>query len=178
LPVGRAGARRYADAIFELARESGEYERWDYDLGLMGQVFRDRGVQRFFEDPKRQPAEKHDAIRKMFGGRVRPEALNLLLILTDRDRTGDLPVIQERYEERARQEHGIVVAEVTTAIPVDAAERVRIQAELERTTGKRVQMHTNVDPEIIGGLVVRIGDKLMDGSVRTSLLQLRERLAR
>lgn len=176
MPSLGAGARRYAQAVFELARESGKYEEWLDDLQTMNAVFEDRLVGRYFLDPKQRNLEKVDAVRQMFAGRVQPEALNLLMILVERGRTPLLPRILERYQSLSREAHGIVIAEVTTAIPVEEDERQRIAEELGRMTGKQVQLQTKVDPEIIGGMIARIGDKLIDGSVRTSLLQLRQSL--
>ena len=178
MPSGAGStARRYADAVFELARESQDFEGWHDDLELLADVFKDRVIVRFFSDPKRSVQEKHGGAHRMFEGRIKPEALNLLLMLIDRGRVEIIPAVMDRYDERAREAHGIVIAEVTTAIQVDAEERRRIAEELTRMTGKRVQLQTKVDDSIIGGLVVRIGDKLIDGSVRTSLQQLRQRLA-
>ncbi len=176
LPRAGASARRYAQAAFELGREKGNLQSWQDDIELMAAVFEDRQVRAYFGDPKRRAVEKKDSARRMFEGRVQPETLNLLLLLTERGRAVLLPDVKQRFDMFVREELGLVVAQVTTAIPVDDAERDRIALELGRLTGKRVQVETTVDPQIIGGLIARVGDKLIDGSVRTSLLQLRQHI--
>lgn len=176
MPSVGTGARRYAQAVFELARESGRFEEWQKDLQLMAEVFQNRSVELYFLDPKASLREKQEAVRQMFEGRVQPEAFNFVRMLVERQRTGALPRILELYEELGREEAGVVVAEVTTAIPVDAEEREHIGNQLSRMTGKKVQLQTSVNPELIGGMVARIGDKLIDGSVRTALEGLRRSL--
>jgi F-type H+-transporting ATPase subunit delta len=177
LPRGSGSARRYAQAIAELAQESGGWDAWDNDLKLMSQVFGDRYVARWFEDPKRTAQEKENMVRRMFEGRSGPLALNVARMLARQNRTYLLPEIYERYQALARRAHGVVVAQVTTAVPVDGAEQQRIAEHLAQITGAlRVELRTQVDPSIIGGLVARVGDRLIDGSVATQLQQLRQRL--
>lgn len=175
MPSESGSARRYAQAIFELARENGAWDAWNNDLELMAQVFADPAAQSYFADPK-HGAQKEQLVRTLFEGKVGPLALNVARMLATQGRTYLIPRIHERFQALAREYHGIVIAEVTTAVPVDASERERIAAELGRITGKRVQVTTRVDPSIIGGLVARVGDKLIDGSVVTQLQQLRQRL--
>lgn len=170
-------ARRYAQAVFELGQEKGNLEAWLDDLELMADVFADRRVVAFFVDPKRRGHEKGDAAQRMFGGRIQQESLNLLQMLIDRSRVGIIPDVRDRLDRMILESQNIVEAQVTTAVPVDAAEEQRIAEYLGRLTGgKRVEVETRVDPEIIGGIIARVGDKLIDGSARTSLLHLRERL--
>lgn len=176
MPSAGGSARRYAQAVFELARENGAWDAWDTDLGLLSDVFTDRSVARYFGDPKRTTGEKERLVRELFEGKIGPLALNVVRMLADQGRTQLLPAIYERFRALARAHHNIVIADVTTAVPVDAREREYIAAELGRRTGKRVEVRTRVDPEIIGGLVARVGDQLIDGSVRTQLLQLRQRM--
>ncbi len=177
MPSARASARRYAQAIFELGEESGSTDKWAQDLELMSEVFSDPGVERYFRDPKQGTEKKKQAVVRIFEGRVGPQSLNVLRMLAERQRTEIIPLIYEGFQALVRQARGIVVADVTTAIEVDDAEKERIAEHLARMTGgKRVAIRTHVNPEIIGGFVARVGDQLIDGSVATSLQQLRHRL--
>lgn len=176
MPSGGASARRYGQAVFELAQEAGSVDTWHKDLQLMAEVFQDRQVEAYFLDPKRNISGKQAAAGKMFDGRVQPQALNLLRLLVERGRIEILPLVLDRFETLVRQSLGIVTAEVTTAIEIDHDEEQRIGERLSRMTGKRVRIEKKVDPAIIGGLVARIEDQLIDGSVVTSLQQLRQRL--
>ncbi len=172
----RGSGRRYAEAIAQLAQESGGWDAWNNDLKLMSEVFSDRDVIRYFADPKRTAQEKEAMASRMFQGRIGPLAFNVARMLARQHRVHLVPEIHERFQELAREYHGIVIAEVTTAVPVDTQEQQRIADHLGRITGKQVQLRTKVDPSIIGGLVARVGDKLIDGSVVTQLQQLRQRL--
>jgi F-type H+-transporting ATPase subunit delta len=143
----------------------------------MSEVFSDPGVGRYFRDPKQGAEETMQAVVRIFDGRVGPQSLNVLRMLAVRQRTEIIPLIYEAFQTLVRQARGIVVADVTTAIEVDDAEKERIAEHLARMTGStRVAIRTHVNPNIIGGFVARVGDQLIDGSVSTSLQQLRHRL--
>lgn len=176
MPSRGGSARRYAQAVFEIAREAGGFDAWQRDLDLMGQVFTDRAVGRFFRDPKRTSHEKEETARRIFDGRVGPQSLNLVRLLARNSRTELLPRIGERFGELVREARGIVVADVTTAVEVNEEDGQGIAQQLAQMTGKSVQMRLHVDPSIIGGVVVRIGDKLIDGSVTAQLQRLRQRM--
>jgi len=176
LPSVGSSARRYAEAIFELAQESGNLDAWHADLSLLASVFSDVSALRFFKNPRKSISEKQDMAKRLFEGKVQPQAMYLLQMLIDRDRVEIVPAILSRFEELLREARGIVVAEVTTAVPVDDNEKQQIVEQLSQITGKQIELHTKVDPSIIGGIVVRVGDKLVDGSVATALTQLHRSL--
>lgn len=176
MPSRSGSARRYAQAVFELGRESGDLASWQHDLALMAEVFSDQSISTYFRNPKRRAEETQQIARRLFEGRVQPQALNMLQLLARQNRTDLLPMVSERFQELVREAQGIVIAEVTTAVPVDDTEQRNIGEQLARMTGKRVQLKLQVDPSIIGGIIARVGDKLIDGSVTTSLQQLRQRL--
>src|SRR5690606_13254586 len=102
---------------------------------------------------------------------------NLARLLLERGRLADLPAIFELFEDGIRAERGIVVANVTTAEPLGPAEQELVKKRLSDMTGKQVELKLTVDPDIIGGIVARIGDVLVDGSVFSQLRRLRARLA-
>ncbi len=176
MPDGGHTARRYAEAVFELARETDSLQRWQDEFGLLAEVYDDPRVAFFFQSPRRSVTAKWETARRMFEGRIGQDVLNFFLLLIDRDRTELIPRVRERFDALVREASGVQTAEVTTAIELNEEEQRRIAEELGRITGKRIELQTRVDPAIIGGMVARIGDKLIDGSVATSLRQLRQRL--
>lgn len=168
-------ARRYAQAAFDVAREDGDVQQWMADLRSARDTFQDQALGLYFKDPNVPTEEKQEALRKVFGN-VRPHVMNLLQILATKQRIHLLPAILEEFEELEREARGILEADVTVARPIDQTERGRIAERLGQVTGKQVEVHVQVDPAILGGVVVRIGDQLIDGSVAGRLQRLRQEM--
>jgi F-type H+-transporting ATPase subunit delta len=169
-------ARRYAEAAFEVARSSDDVSAWLRELQVVEETFSDVSLLRYFRDPNVGREEKLNALEKLFP-HLRPEILNLLRILAIRGRLGILSSIRYDIERLDRDARGVAEVSVTTARPVDDAERQAIAQRLGAATGKTVEVHTNVDPSIIGGIVVRVGDRLVDASIAGRLQRLRQDLA-
>ncbi len=177
MPQG-AVPRRYAEAAFTLARESNKLDRWRTDLRMVSGITSDPTLRTRLEDPNVSSAEKHAMLDRTLTVQVDPGVLHLLYLLSDRGRFGSLPRIVEEFIEMANKEQGIVVADVTTAVPLDEKRQQEVVASLKRLAGaKQIELRNHVDPAILGGLVARIGDELYDGSVRTRLAQLAERIS-
>ncbi len=169
-------AKRYAQAVFELAREGEALDAWQTDLADLTTLMNDRLAAAFFADPNVASGRKVAVLDKVLAN-GQPEARNLARLLLERERLGDVPRIAEIYEERLRAERGIVIAEVTTADPLSAAGEVMIRERLQRLMGKQIELRLQVDPSLIGGIVARVGDLVIDGSVVSQLRKLRARLA-
>lgn len=169
-------ARRYAQAAFDVAQEHGEVDQWANDLRMVTEQLSDPTVSGFFKDPEVTEGQKIQTVEQAFSG-VRPEVLNLLKILVTRHRTHLLPAILLEFERLQREASGIEEAYVTVARQIDESEKASIQNGLSQATGKTMEIHTNVDPRILGGLIVRINDQLIDGSVSGRLQRLRQSLA-
>jgi len=176
MPSGSAG-RRYAQAIFDLARQENKLERWAADLESLNFALSQPQVQSYLENPKTSRDSKAQFLSKVLGTEIGPEALNLAQLLVRRERQGYIGAINQEFIRRWNQLRGIVVAEVITAVPVNDKEKEEIRAKLSAYTGKQVTVETKVDPDIIGGMIAQIGDTLIDGSVRTRLQNLRKQLA-
>lgn len=168
-------ARRYGQAVFEIARDSGNFESWEGDLSILNAIMSDPVTRGFLESPKTPAADKRALLDKAMEN-AQPEARRLTDLLLERRRLASVPEIYEQYQSLLLQEKGIVVADVTTAVPLDAAAETMIQKQLSQLIGKDVELRTNVDPALIGGMVARIGDNLIDGSVSNQLRRLHERL--
>ncbi len=169
-------ALRYAEAAFELAVESDALDAWAADL---------RTIAGFAEEPDaagvllsgRVPRdEKRRLLEAALGRDVSPLALNLALLLNDRGKLQIARDVQLRYQEMLDERRGIAHATVTTAVALSDDERQAVTGKLSSITGKQVDVTSVVDESIIGGVVARIGDQLIDGSTRTRLLALKRRL--
>ena len=174
---GTAAARRYAEAVFQLGEEGGSLEQWQDDLATLAEVTADSQALAVLENEK-TPLEERSALLEQALAGFSPLTRNLARLLLSRGRLGLLPEISSLFTEMLDRRNGVVRAQVTTAVPIDAAEQQVIAERLRALTGARdVRVETQVDPAIIGGLVARVGDRLIDGSTRSRLVQLKRRLA-
>jgi F-type H+-transporting ATPase subunit delta len=169
-------AKRYAEAVFAIARDSDAFDAWQQALDAMTQLVTDEQGRVFFESPKVGKEQKRAVAERFLGQRVPATALNLARLLIERDRFAEVDRIAAAYAELVREHRGIAVADVTTAVPLDEVATERVRQRLGDLVGKRVELRTQVDPSIMGGIVARVGDYLIDGSVRGRLQQLRARL--
>lgn len=170
-------ARRYAQAALDIAKEHKTLDRWLSDLKTLGGIFGDPGVVTTLEDPKLTEEEQKRIVERLLPkGLVDELAMNLLTILLRRNRLSSLPRIVEVFQELYNREKGIVVADVTTAIPLDEAHRKRVANHLSLITGKNIELRLHHNPAILGGMITRIGDELIDASVATRLATLSDRL--
>jgi F-type H+-transporting ATPase subunit delta len=169
-------ARRYAEAAFELGRGDGSLDAWASDLARLSEALAIPEVELIVKHPAIAFTKKQEVLRQIVGGDVSKQALNLVLLMIRRGRPKQVPAMVERFNELLRRERGIVLAEVRSALPLDDAEREAISERLAALTGDTVEISEMVDPLLIGGIAVRIGDRLYDASVRSRLERLRARL--
>lgn len=174
--MARTAARRYAEAIVSLARESNSFEAWDEALGRLALAFENPQARSFLLNPGVPATEKRKTMNEMVGTDL-PAANNLVQVLIEHRRVKEIPAIYEHFTEAWLAEQGVAVAYVTTAEPVTPEDERTIRTRLAALTGKQIELRLLVDPDIIGGIVARVGDSLFDGSVRTKLRALRLRLA-
>lgn len=168
-------ARRYADAAFEIGRADGTLETWERDLAALREALGDEQLRGLVEHPAVPFTEKEKVLRRVASG-VSREPLSLALLMIRRGRPGAIDAMVERFGELVRRERGISLAEVRTARPLDEEQRAAIAERLRSLTGDRIEMNETVDESLIGGVSVRIGDRLYDASVRSRLERLRTRL--
>jgi ATP synthase F1 delta subunit len=171
-------AQVYARSLFDVAKEHGVLDDVQVQLGMWADTLStNRELQVFFFSPRFTSAEKKDAIRKVIdGGDER--FVNFLELLAERHR---LPVtfrIRRTFDELWREEHKLLPVHVTTAIELDEALISEIGAKIEERTGRRVELSSTVDPDIIGGLVLRVGNRILDASVHGRLERLRRQITR
>jgi F-type H+-transporting ATPase subunit delta len=176
MPSGSAG-RRYAQAVFDLAREQNKIEEWAVDLTNLVTTFEQADVRSFIDNPKTSRESKAQFILNVLGGKVSPTAQNLATLLVQRHRDSYIGQVREEFIRLWNRERGVVEAEVTTAEPVTLEQQALIEQKMAALTGKQVTIRYHVNPAIMGGLVAQIGDTLIDGSVRSRLENLRKQLA-
>ncbi len=169
-------AKRYAEAAYLLARERGNEDAWSAGLAAMAALFGDHQAAALFESTLVSPAQKLALVERALTG-VDSLALNLARLLVRRRRTSLGPQIAEAFQELIDQEKGISHATVTSAVPLSPDDKRAVEQKLREITGGQVILETEVDESILGGLVVRIGDRLIDGSTKSRLLALKRRLA-
>jgi F-type H+-transporting ATPase subunit delta len=170
-------ARRYAQALYQEAAATGDAERIDEDMqSVQESLDASRELDLFFRSPLIAREKKDAVIGKLFDGKVAPLTVRLMRLLVEKGREDLLPAVVRQYSELRDERLGVVEATVKTAMPLDEAERDALRKALEGRTGKKVRLKTDVVPELIGGAVVRIGDRVYDGSVQHQLESLREQL--
>jgi F-type H+-transporting ATPase subunit delta len=176
--AARGVAKRYAQAVFELAQQQGNTEQWLTDLTRLAEAANDPVVGGFFTDPNQPVKVKLESIQKLLPNLQSQEALNLGRLLVQRRRFEILPELLEVFRDLMLEAQGIAIAQVTTAVELTPAEQQDVRERLAKIVGRTIELRTLVDPSIMGGLVARIGDQLIDGSVATQLRNLRTALAR
>lgn len=174
--VPTRAARRYAEAAFEIAKRDDALDRWRDDLDTAVELIRDERVVRIVDNPALPFAERTRVIDELLTGRVMPPVRNLVRILSERARIELLPAIAAEYVRQLNRERGIAIALVASAAPLTDDERAALTARLHEITGSQVELKETIDEALIGGLTVRVGDRLYDGSVRGRLERLRDQL--
>jgi F-type H+-transporting ATPase subunit delta len=168
-------ARRYADAAFELGRADRTLDAWERDLQHVREAFGQPQLLSLVEHPAIRFAEKEKVLRRVLDG-IGGEPMSLVLLMVRRGRPGAVVPMIARFEELVRRERGIELAEVRTALPLDDEQRTAIGERLGEITNATIEIRETVDESLIGGISVRIGDRLYDASVRSRLERLRARL--
>ena len=175
--AGRAtAARRYAEAAFEVGLRDGTVETWRQELDAAASVVDDLRVARLLGNPAIAEETRLELAESTFGTIVSRPVLNLIGLMLRRGRIDELPRVAAEFRRLDNERQGITPATATTAVPLSEDEVRAITARLEEMTGGRVDLDLAVDPDLLGGLVVRVGDRMIDGSVRGRLERLRNQL--
>ncbi len=171
-------ARRYAEALADVAGERNEVEQIDTEVRAFTEMMAaSRELYDVFASPALSHKEKSRVLESIIS-RTRPGAMtaNLLRTMLRHYRLHYLDVVHEQFRREINRRRGIVPAEVTTAGPIASADREILAERLQEMTGKRVEIEFRTDPSIIGGAVARIGSVVYDGSIRTQLQTVRQKL--
>ncbi len=170
-----ASGKRYARAAFELAVEKDELESWQLSLRKIAEMVEDKKLLALLESPK-LPFDVKKGLLEERLGKINPLALNLACLLMSRGRLGLANNISQEYNRLLDAHRGIEHAEVVTALPLDEEDKERLSQQLGEMMRRKIIIDAEVDPSVVGGFVARIGDTLIDGSIRNRLESLRKSL--
>lgn len=176
--AARGVAKRYAQAVFELASDADTRDQWLDDLTTLANVAEDPVAGDFIASPNVSATRKREVLDQLLPGDGKQHVRNLAYMLIDRNRFEITPAMLEVYRDLLLESQGIAIADVTTAVELTASEQQQVRDQLGKIVGRTIELRLRVDPAIIGGLVARIGDQLIDGSVLTQLRNMRAALAR
>ncbi|MDR2219653.1 MAG: F0F1 ATP synthase subunit delta [Methylobacillus sp.] len=165
-------ARPYAVAVFRLAREKNTLAKWSDMLALAGAVVANPQIHEVIDDPRFESAEIERLMQKICGDKLNAEGGNLIKLLIEYGRLALLPEIAHIYEELKAQDEGTLEAEITASAALTDVQVQTLVDRLQKKFGKKVEASVHVDPEIIGGIKIVIGDTVIDASVRGQLQNL------
>lgn len=166
-------SKRYAQAAFEIAQQKEKLEEWRSDLRRIGELAQDAEFVSLLENPK-LPFEPKAKLAQEALGRINPLALNLAYLLIAKGRLKSASQIADEYDRLLDDFHGIGHARVITAIPLDDTNREKLSQLLEAMSRKKISIRLQVDPNVLGGFVARIDDRVIDCSIRSKLEMLRK----
>jgi F-type H+-transporting ATPase subunit delta len=168
--------RRYAEAAFAVATRDKSVDRWRSELETAAAIVADEKVGRALANPSIPLEDRTATAAETFSRIVSPPVLNLIGLMLRRGRIEQLPHLAAEFRRLDNARQGIALAVATSASPLSPDEVRAVVERMEQLTGGRVELQVVVDPSLLGGLVVRVGDRLLDGSVRSRLERLRNQL--
>ncbi len=169
-------ARRYAGAIFDIGMKQNTLDRTLEDVQEIAKLFSIRKLAYLLREPNIPAERKETAIRQGLASKVLPTSLNLALLVVQRELVDVMPNIARELNQLVLNHKNEAKAEVTTATQLDKTTQSQVQRALERMTGKKIMLETRVQPNILGGVVARVGDQVIDGSVERRLKLLQQQL--
>ena len=172
----KSAARRYAEAAFEVAVRDDAVDAWRNELDTAAAVVAEERIGRALANPAIPLETRIATAEATFGKLVGPKVLNLVRLMLRRGRIQELPRLAAEFRRLDDDRQGIARASVTSTLPLEPDEVSALKERLASSTDRRVELDLKVDPSLLGGLVVRLGDLLVDGSVRSRLERLRNRL--
>ncbi len=180
--TGNIVARRYAQALFALGKKSGlpELESYASSLGeLRSALAESVDLVRVFRNPIFTAEEKKKVVRKLASKlKVKGAILNFCLLLADKDRLSELSGISSAFEALLDMEKGVLRGQLLTAVPIEDAKQTEIVKQLEKKAKRTLVLNFGVTPEILGGAVLKVGDQVMDASLRAQLSILKDTIKR
>jgi len=167
--------KRYAQAALELSVERDELESWQVSLRKIAELVEDEKLVALLESPRLPFLVKKDLLEERLG-KINTLSLNLACLLMSRGRLRLVNNISQEYDRLLDAYHGIEHAEVATALPLDDEDKERLSRQLGEIMGRKIVIDAQVDPSVVGGFIAKIGDTLIDGSIRNRLEALRKSL--
>jgi F-type H+-transporting ATPase subunit delta len=174
--AGSAQAKRYAQAVFQIAREANTFDKWLADLAVLTGLLQDHAFVQALATPNLTAANKALLLKDRYP-QVGQLAVNLAGLLLGKNRLKLLPGIYGEMQRLYDSFRGIQKAEVTTAVEISREERAQVEKRLSAITGKNITVNTRVDPSLVGGLIARFDGKLLDASTRSRLEALKKEIS-
>ena len=173
-------AKTYGDALFEIAAEEGRMDAFCEEAeGILTVLQENADLSKLMSHPKIVKEEKIEIIEKIFKGQVSDEMVGLMRMIVDKGHFGDLADVLEYFIEQVKESKNIGTAYVTTAMELSEEQKAKVVDKLIQTTKYvEFEMHYDVDTALIGGMVIRIGDRVVDSSVKTKLYDLSRELSK
>lgn len=170
-------SKTYGEALFEIAMETEPQEFMD-EINQIQNIWKQNpDFDKLMKHPGIPKKEKLQVMKEVFGGRISNELLGFLEVVIQKERYNDLPAIFAYFIDKVKEVKGIGVAYVTTAVELTDTQKNQVQAKLLATTSyKSMEMHYSVDADLIGGMVIRINDRVVDSSIRSKLNDLTKQL--
>lgn len=171
---------RYATALFDIAFDKGAMIQFEKEARMIKKVFDEEPEYiKLLNHPSiiEKEEEKIELVEKAFTGQVSDEFIGLMALMIKKSRTEYLTRVLEQFIYMAQEAAGVLKAQVTSAMPLTNQQLAQIKSNIEKNTGKTIEMDTTVDPSIIGGLIVRVGDKVVDGSIKGQMDALKSQLS-
>ena len=162
-------ARPYAEAAFTIARENHALDRWSDMLAMLDTLVRDENIAQRINDPNVDELALEGVLLGILGERVDGQGRNLVQVLVHNGRLDVVPHIRELFDELRREHEGVLEATVISALPVNDEQVASLVSALEKKYGRKINAQVEVDPGLIGGVRIIVGDKVIDGTVRGKL---------
>lgn len=169
--------KRYAEALFEVALELNKLEQFKEEIIAISDVFENEPkLKTIFLHPKLSKSEKKDIVNSLFKDKISQQMLNLMYIVIDKGRERYIKYIKDEYVDLANEKQGIVEAVAVTAVPMEEVEKIKLQNKLTEKLGKNIILKNVIDKEIIGGVLIKIEDKVIDSSIKGQLDMIQKEL--
>jgi F-type H+-transporting ATPase subunit delta len=169
-------ARPYAEAAFELARAANALPAWSSMLRYVSAVVAEPAMARSLDNPKFTPGDKESLILSVCGEKLDAMARQFVRVLVEADRVAVLPQIAALFDELKNDAEGVATARIDSAFPLTDAQLAELKEALEKRFGKKIEATVNVDPELVGGARITVGDTVIDASVRAQLQSMANQL--
>ena len=169
-------ARRYAQAVYQIATEEKNIEQWIEDLSLLASATLDSQFMSFVNSPNVDNDKKTNLIKDVFSDHIGRNAVNLCCLLSLRNSVSILPTIADYMQEFLDAEKGIERAEVVSAVELTKEQKEKIRNYVTSIVGKELMVTNRVDVDILGGFIVRVGDRMLDGSLKTRIEDMKREI--